>query len=136
MSRPARILLAEDDRILRKAGEVSLKKKGYDVIPAVDGEDALAKARAEKPDLVLLDVMMPQKSGYEVCARMRERADWEDIKIIMLSARGRDAEVSRGLAAGADVYVIKPFSTRELMAKIRELLDQSGPGSGESTAAG
>jgi DNA-binding response OmpR family regulator len=71
--------------------------------------------------------MMPQKSGYEVCARVRQRADWQDIKIVMLSARGRDAEVSRGLSAGADVYVIKPFSTRELMDKIEELLGRKAP---------
>src|SRR5207253_3826182 len=85
MSRPARILLAEDDRILRKAGEVSLKKKGYDVIPAVDGEDALAKARAEKPDLVLLDVMMPKMHGFDVLYALKGDPEVRDIPVIMLT---------------------------------------------------
>jgi two-component system, OmpR family, alkaline phosphatase synthesis response regulator PhoP len=79
------------------------------------------------PDLVLLDVMMPQKSGYEVCRRIRERAEWRHIRVVMVSAKGRDAEVSKGLATGADLYVTKPFSTRELMGKIRSLLATSGP---------
>jgi DNA-binding response OmpR family regulator len=124
-----KILIADDEPSIVAAVEFLLQRNGYDVCIARDGDEALQLIETSHPDLVLLDVMMPQKSGYEVCARMRERADWRDIKIIMLSARGRDAEVSRGLAAGADVYVIKPFSTRELMAKIEELLDQGGPGS-------
>jgi DNA-binding response OmpR family regulator len=73
---------------------------------------------------VLLDVMMPRKSGYEICSRIRDQAEWRHIKVIMLSAKGRDAEVNRGLAIGADLYVTKPFSTRELMAKIDGLLGQ------------
>ena len=124
-----KILIADDEPSIVAAVEFLLQRNGYDVCVARDGDEALRLIETSHPDLVLLDVMMPQKSGYEVCARMRERTDWGDIKIIMLSARGRDAEVSRGLAAGADVYVIKPFSTRELMAKIKELLDQGGPGS-------
>ena len=68
--------------------------------------------------------MMPRRSGYEVCQRIRERADWRHIKVVMLSAKGRDAEVNKGLSIGADVYVTKPFSTRELMAGIKQLLDQ------------
>jgi two-component system alkaline phosphatase synthesis response regulator PhoP len=74
---------------------------------------------------VLLDVMMPVKSGYEVCMRMRDRADWRHIKIVMLSAKGRDAEVSKGMSVGADLYVTKPFSTRDLMSKINSLLEQA-----------
>ena len=74
------------------------------------------------PDLVLLDVMMPLRSGYEVCQRMRERADWRHIKIIMLTAKGRDVEMNKGLSIGADLYITKPFSTQELVAKINGLL--------------
>jgi len=129
-----KILIADDEPSIVAAVEFLLQRNGYDVLVARDGEEALRLVEAAHPDLVLLDVMMPQKSGYEVCARIRERADWRDIRIIMLSARGRDAEVSRGLAAGADVYVIKPFSTRELMAKIKELLDQGGPETDEAAA--
>jgi two-component system, OmpR family, alkaline phosphatase synthesis response regulator PhoP len=123
-----KILIADDEPSIVAAVEFLLQRNGYDVCVARNGDEALRLIDASHPDLVLLDVMMPQKSGYEVCARMRERADWRDIKIIMLSARGRDAEVSRGLSAGADVYVIKPFSTRELMVKIKELLAEGGPG--------
>jgi len=122
-----KILIADDEPSIVAAVEFLLQRNGYDVCVARDGEEALRLIETSHPDLVLLDVMMPRKSGYEVCMRMRERADWRDIKIIMLSARGRDAEVSRGMSAGADVYVIKPFSTRELMAKIKDLLDEGGP---------
>src|SRR5258706_556057 len=110
------------------AVEFLLQRKGYEVHVARDGDEALKIVEACNPDLVLLDVMMPQKSGYEVCARIRARADWRHIKIIMLSAKGRDAEVSKGLSLGADIYVTKPFSTRELMDKIRDLLGQSTAG--------
>ena len=74
------------------------------------------------PDLVLLDVMMPVRSGYEVCRRIRERPEWSRIKIVMLSAKGRDAEVNKGLALGADLYITKPFSTRDLVDKVKGLL--------------
>jgi DNA-binding response OmpR family regulator len=117
-----RILIADDEPSIVAALEFLLQRNGYEVCIARDGDEALQRIEVFHPDLVLLDVMMPQKSGYEVCARVRQRADWRDIKIVMLSARGRDAEVSRGLSAGADAYVIKPFSTRELMGKIEELL--------------
>jgi len=117
-----KILIADDEPSIVAALEFLLQRNDYEVRIARTGDDALQLIETFHPDLVLLDVMMPQKSGYEVCARVRERADWRDIKIIMLSARGRDAEVSRGLSAGADMYVIKPFSTRELMGRIEGLL--------------
>src|SRR5207245_7062320 len=92
------------------------------------GAEALTLAEAARPHRVLLGAMLPHKSGYEVCMRIRERADWRHIKIIMLSAKGRDAEVSKGLSMGADIYVTKPFSPRELMDRIRDLLGQSTAG--------
>lgn len=119
-----KILIADDEPSIVAAVEFLLKRGGYEVRVARTGEEALALIEASPPDLVLLDVMMPGKSGYEVCKRLRERPEWRDLKIIMLSAKGRDAEVSRGLALGADVYITKPFSTRDLMAKIRGLLEQ------------
>ncbi|HEX8010251.1 MAG TPA: response regulator [Casimicrobiaceae bacterium] len=128
-----KILIADDEPSIVAAVEFLLQRNGYEVSIARNGDEALDLIERSHPDLVLLDVMMPRKSGYEVCARMRERPDWRDIKIIMLSARGRDAEVNRGLTAGADVYVIKPFSTRELMAKISDLLD---PGAADGNDAG
>ena len=120
-----KILIADDEPSIVAALEFLLQRNDYEVRIARTGDEALQLVEATHPDLVLLDVMMPQKSGYEVCKRIRERADWRHIKIIMLSAKGRDAEVSKGLSMGADIYVTKPFSTRELMDKIKGLLDQN-----------
>ena len=119
-----KILVADDEPNIVAAIEFLLQQSGYEVHIAKNGEEALSLVETCVPDLVLLDVMMPLKSGYEVCKRIRERADWSHIKVVMLSAKGRDAEVNKGLSLGADLYVTKPFSTRELMAKIKELLDQ------------
>jgi DNA-binding response OmpR family regulator len=126
-----KVLIADDEPSIVAAVEFLLRREGYDVRVARDGEEALKLVEASTPDLVLLDVMMPGKSGYEVCARLRERPEWRDLKIIMLSAKGRDAEVTKGLSLGADVYVTKPFSTRDLMAKIHGLLEASGSSRGE-----
>jgi DNA-binding response OmpR family regulator len=124
-----KILIADDEPNIVAAIEFLLQQSGYEVHIAQDGEEALALVEACVPDLVLLDVMMPKKSGYEVCTRIRERADWRHIRIVMLSAKGREAEVNKGLSMGADLYVTKPFSTRELVATIKRLLDQgSEPG--------
>jgi len=120
-----KILIADDEPNIVTALEFLLQRNRYEVFIARNGEDALKLVEAHQPDLVLLDVMMPVRSGYEVCQRMRERADWRHIKIIMLAAKGRDAEVSKGLSMGADIYVTKPFSTRELMDKIKGLLDRN-----------
>ena len=125
-----KILIADDEPNIVAAIEFLLQQSGYEVHVARNGEEALRLVEACIPDLVLLDVMMPKKSGYEVCTRIRERADWRHIKVVMLSAKGRETEVNKGLLLGADLYVTKPFSTRELMAKIKGLLDQtsqSGP---------
>jgi DNA-binding response OmpR family regulator len=119
-----KILIADDEPNIVAALEFLLQQSGYEVHIAQNGDEALELVKACVPDLVLLDVMMPKKSGYEVCTRIRERADWRHIKVVMLSAKGRDAEVNKGLSMGADLYVTKPFSTRELMTKIKELLDQ------------
>ena len=124
-----KILIADDEPNIVAAIEFLLQQSGYEVHVAQDGEEALKLVEACIPDLVLLDVMMPKKSGYEVCTRIRERADWRHIKIVMLSAKGREAEVNKGLSMGADLYVTKPFSTRELITTIKRLLDQgSEPG--------
>jgi len=123
-----RILIADDEPNIVAALEYLLQQSGHEVLIARNGEEALGLVEERNPDLVLLDVMMPRKSGYEVCSRIRERPEWRHIKVIMLSAKGRDAEVNKGLSMGANLYVTKPFSTRELMAKITGLL---APGSGE-----
>jgi DNA-binding response OmpR family regulator len=101
-----------------------MAKAGYEVRVAGNGEEALALVESFAPDLVLLDVMMPRRSGYEVCQVMRSRPEWAHIRIVMLSARGREAEVSKGLSIGADAYVTKPFSNRELIARVATLLGE------------
>ena len=118
-----KVLVADDEPNIVAAVEFLLQRSGYEVHVARNGDEALRLVEAHQPDLVLLDVMMPLRSGYEVCTRMRERPEWRHIKIVMLSAKGRDAEVSKGLAMGADLYVTKPFSTRDLIGKINNLLD-------------
>ena len=119
-----KVLIADDEPNIVTSLEYLMEKSGYEVTVARNGEEALAMVATFVPDLVLLDVMMPKRSGYEVCQKMRERADWRRIRIVMLSAKGREAEVSKGLSLGADAYVTKPFSNRELIAKVAELLGE------------
>lgn len=120
------VLIVDDEPNIVQALEFLLERRGLQVSVARDGGEAMRMIEAGKPDLVLLDVMMPVMSGHEVCQRVRERADLGHVKILMLSAKGYDAEVSRGMAIGADVYITKPFSTRELMAKVDQLLGTAG----------
>ena len=115
----ARILLAEDDRILRKAGETSLRKKGYDVIAAIDGEDALAKARDQKPDLILLDVMMPKMHGFDVLRALKGDATVRHIPVIMLTNLEQAADIRRATDDGAVDYLVKSnLNLDELAGKI------------------
>ena len=117
-----RVLIVDDEANIVAALDYLLRRSGYEVSVAATGDEALRQVEAFAPDLVLLGVMMPQKSGYEVCRRIRERPEWSAVKIVMLSAKGREAEVSKGISLGADLYVTKPFSNAELVARIRELL--------------
>ena len=121
-----KVLIVDDEASIVTALEFLLQKSGYEVMAAQNGDEALKRVSSFAPDLVLLDVMMPRISGYEVCRRMRARADWKHIKIIMLSAKGREAEVSKGVSLGADLYVTKPFSTSELVGRIGALLTKAG----------
>jgi DNA-binding response OmpR family regulator len=122
-----KVLIADDEPNIVTSLEYLMSKAGYEVEVAHDGEAALALVERFRPDLVLLDVMMPRQSGYEVCRAMRSRSDLRHIKIVMLSAKGREAEVSKGLSLGADAYVTKPFSNRELMAQVAALLGEDPP---------
>jgi len=119
-----KILIADDEPNIVVSLEFLMKQRGYDVRVVGDGAAALAAIAEFRPDLVLLDVMMPTVSGYDVCQKVRENAAWNGTRIVMLSAKGRDVEVSKGLAVGADAYVTKPFSTRDLIAKVGELLGE------------
>jgi len=120
-----KILIADDEPNIVISLEFLLKREGYDVVVAHNGAEALEQVRAERPDLAILDVMMPARNGFEVCQDLRQDPEFRDLRIMMLTAKGRDTEVSKGLALGADVYMTKPFSTRELLAKVNALLERA-----------
>jgi len=117
-----KVLIADDEPNIVASLEFLLHQRGYEVRVARNGEEALQSVESFLPDLVLLDVMMPLRNGFEVCRRIRENPVLRRVKIVMLTARGRDAEGEKGLALGADAYVTKPFSTQELLAKVDKLL--------------
>lgn len=117
-----KVLIADDEQNIVISLEFLMKREGYEVSIAVDGEEAVQRIRAEQPDLVLLDVMMPKKSGFEVCQEVRADAALGKTRILMLTAKGRDTEMAKGLALGADAYMTKPFSTKELVEKVRTML--------------
>ena len=119
-----KILIADDEPNIVVSLEFLMKQKGYVVKTVNNGEEALSAVSAFGPDLILLDVMMPRMSGYDVCQKIRENPAWSAIRIVMLSAKGRDIEVNKGIAVGADAYVTKPFSTKDLIAKVQELLGE------------
>lgn len=119
---PRHALIVEDEENILLSLEFLLTREGYAVTTAGDGAAALQAVRKQTPDLVLLDVMLPLIDGFEVCRQMRADPALRNTRIIMVTARGREAEVERGLSLGADAYLTKPFSTRELMDKIRALL--------------
>jgi len=119
-----RILIADDEPNIVISLEFLMKRKGHEVKVVSDGPAVLAAVDEFAPHVILLDVMMPRLSGYEVCQRIRENPAWESIKIIMLTAKGRDVDVTKGLAVGADAYVTKPFSTRELVDKVQTMVGE------------
>ena len=117
-----RILIADDEPNIVVSLEFLMKREGFEVQVATDGEAAMLAVAEQVPDLILLDIMLPKRDGFEVCQRIRANPQWQAVKVVMLTAKGRDTEVSKGLALGADAYVTKPFSTKDLVAKVRELL--------------
>ena len=120
-----KILIADDEPNIVISLEFLLKREGYEVVVAHDGVQALQRVRAERPDLAILDVMMPNRNGFEVCQDLRQDPEFKTMRIMMLTAKGRDTEVSKGLALGADVYMTKPFATRDLLAKVKALLERA-----------
>lgn len=117
-----KILIVDDEPNIVMSLEFLLKKEGFQIDTAGDGDAALEKVKSFGPDLVLLDVMMPKKSGFEVCEILRADTTLANLRIIMLTAKGRDTEQAKGVALGADAYMLKPFSTKDLVTKIREML--------------
>ncbi len=116
------VLIADDEPNILISLEYLMKREGHQVLLARDGDEALALIRSARPALVLLDVMMPKRSGFEVCQAVRADDELMGIKILMLTAKGRDTDVAQGLGVGADGYIAKPFSTQALAARVRELL--------------
>jgi len=119
------ILVADDEPNIVISLEYLLRREGYTVLIARDGQEALDAITRDKPDLVLLDVMMPKKTGFEVCQEVRAVESLQGVKILMLTAKGRDTDVAKGLALGADAYMTKPFATRELVEKVSAILQRA-----------
>jgi CheY-like chemotaxis protein len=122
MSEKKRILLADDEEDVKQIVELFLESKGYEVLTAFDGLAALDMARTQRPDLILLDVMMPVVNGYEVCSRLKADPATRDIPVVMLSAMAQSESVDRGLSAGAADYVVKPFDPSRLEEVIERVL--------------
>ena len=131
-----RILIADDEPNIVLSLEFLMKREGFEVLVARDGEEALAMIRARRPHLVLLDVMMPKATGFEVCQAVRTDESLQGTRIVLLTAKGRDIDIAKGMALGADAYVTKPFSTRELAARVRALLDAEPGGDPGSPSPG
>lgn len=121
-----RALVVDDEKDILRLIEIKLKKAGFEVVTAHDGQEGLEKALAEKPDIMVVDVMMPRMDGYTVVSEVRQQLGSEAPVIILLTAKGQEADVVKGLTSGADDYIIKPFSPRELIARINVVLIKSG----------
>lgn len=119
------ILIVDDDPNIVISLEFLMKREGFEVEVATDGEAALAAIQQHVPDLVLLDIMMPKKDGYEVCQEIRSNPAWKHVRIIMVTAKSRDTERAKGLALGADAYVTKPFSTKDLAQQVKHLMSET-----------
>jgi DNA-binding response OmpR family regulator len=122
------VLVVDDEPNIVLSLEFLIKQAGYEVRVARDGDAALKAIEERLPDLVLLDVMMPKRDGFDVCETIRANPVWKDVPIIMLTAKGRDIEREKGLALGADAYITKPFSTRDALDQIRQFLGESASG--------
>ena len=119
---PKKILAVDDERHIVRLVQVNLEKHGYEVVTAYDGKEALAKIESEKPDLVVLDVMMPFMDGIEVLQTLRKNPATRDLPVIMLTAKAQDADVFRGWSSGADCYLTKPFNPMELLSFVKRIL--------------
>ena len=121
------VLLVDDEPNIILSLQFLIEQAGYEARVARDGEAALKAVEEQKPDLVLLDVMLPKRDGFHVCEKIRANPAWNDVRIVMLTAKGRDSEREKGLALGADAYITKPFSTRDAMEQIKRFLESEDP---------
>lgn len=122
-----RVLIVDDEPNIVTSLAFLMRESSYEVRIARNGDEALRVLEAFRPNLILLDVMLPQRSGFEVCREIRDKPAFADVKIVMLTAKGRDLERDEGLGMGADAYVTKPFSTKELMSTVHGLLQSTAP---------
>lgn len=118
---PKSILVVDDEPNISRSLQFLMTQVGYEVRTASDGEAALQEVENAPPDLILLDVDMPKRNGFEVCEAIRANSAWSQVRIIMITAKGRDIEKEQGLALGADDYITKPFSTQEVVAKVKDI---------------
>ncbi len=123
-NKKTKVLLVDDEPNILLSLDFLMRKKGYGVFIARNGKEALQLIRAEQPDIIILDIMMPEVDGYEVCEFVKQSPELKHIKIIILSAKSKEEEIEKGYQAGADLYFTKPFSTRELIAHVSELAER------------
>ncbi|MGD8971603.1 MAG: response regulator [Desulfobacterales bacterium] len=121
---PKKVLIVDDEPSIIVPLQFLMEQNGYETSVAFSGEEAMETVAASHPNLILLDIMLPIIDGFEVCQRVRENPEWNDIRIILLTAMGSEANIAKGLALGADAYITKPFSNSEVIAKVRELICQ------------
>lgn len=131
---PKKILAVDDEKHIVRLVQVNLERQGYEVVTASDGKEALEKVASEKPDLLVLDVMMPYMDGFEVLQNLRRNPETREIPVIMLTAKAQDADVFKGWQSGVDCYLTKPFNPMELITFVKRIfksLDETGGGGGE-----
>lgn len=119
---PQKILIVDDEPNIVVPLQFIMEQKGYQVMVAADGDEALATIAKFIPDLILLDIMLPDIDGYEICQKVRENPEWQNIKVVFLSAMGRDVDIAKGMALAADAFITKPFSISDIVEKVRDLL--------------
>jgi DNA-binding response OmpR family regulator len=122
----SKILVAEDERDIRELIGFTLRFAGFEVVLAVNGEEVIAKAPAEQPDLIILDVRMPKMTGYDACRKLKDNPATSNIPIVFLSAKGQEGEIEQGLASGAIEYIVKPFAPDELTNQVKDILKRAG----------
>lgn len=120
----AKILIAEDERDIRELIMFTLRFAGHEVIPTANGEEAVQAAKQDPPDLIILDVRMPKMTGYQACEFIKNTVELKHIPVVFLSAKGQEAEIRTGMDAGADEYILKPFSPDQLTGKVAEILSR------------
>ncbi|MCW9078198.1 MAG: response regulator [Gammaproteobacteria bacterium] len=123
-----KVLIVDDEPNIVLSVEFLMRREGHEVVTASDGQEAIDLLASTRPDLMILDVMMPRKNGFEVCAEVRADPALSRMPILMLTAKGREAEMKKGISLGADAYITKPFSTHDLVAKVHELLHREDAG--------